>query len=164
MTNLVGIVMGSHSDLSIVEGALTILRELDISYEVHIMSAHRTPDMAADFAKNAKSNGMKVIIAAAGGAAHLPGVLAAYTTLPVIGLPISGSSGTLGGLDALLAIVQMPHGIPVASVAINNSGNAAILAAQIIGTSDPDVAEKLVDFKVKLAEKVIKSNELLNSQ
>jgi len=159
--NKVGIIMGSKSDLAIVEGAFSVLKEFGIEYEAHIMSAHRTPDLAADFAKNAKDNGIKVIIAAAGGAAHLPGVLAAFTTLPVIGLPISGSSGTLGGLDALLAIVQMPQGIPVATVAINNAANAAILAAQIIGVSDEGVANKLTEYKKSLAEKVIKSDEEL---
>jgi len=153
--------MGSKSDLAIVEGAFSVLKEFGIEYEAHIMSAHRTPDLAADFAKNAKNNGIKVIIAAAGGAAHLPGVLAAFTTLPVIGLPISGSSGTLGGLDALLAIVQMPQGIPVATVAINNAANAAILAAQIIGVADEGVANKLTEYKKSLAEKVIKSDEEL---
>ena len=159
--NKVGIIMGSKSDLAIVEGAFSVLKEFGIEYEAHIMSAHRTPDLAADFAKNAKNNGIKVIIAAAGGAAHLPGVLAAFTTLPVIGLPISGSSGTLGGLDALLAIVQMPQGIPVATVAINNAANAAILAAQIIGVADEGVANKLTEYKKSLAEKVIKSDEEL---
>ena len=153
--------MGSKSDLAVVEGAFSVLKEFGIEYEAHIMSAHRTPDLAADFAKSAKDNGIKVIIAAAGGAAHLPGVLAAFTTLPVIGLPISGSSGTLGGLDALLAIVQMPQGIPVATVAINNAANAAILAAQIIGIADEGIANKLTEYKKSLAEKVIKSDEEL---
>jgi 5-(carboxyamino)imidazole ribonucleotide mutase len=131
-----------------------VLDELGISYEMHIMSAHRTPDEAAEFSRTAAEQGMRVIIAGAGGAAHLPGVLAAYTVLPVIGVPISSSSASLGGLDALLAIVQMPSGIPVATVAINGARNAGLLAAEILATSDEALTAKLVDARLKMAEKV----------
>lgn len=135
------------------EAAVT-LDELGISYELHVMSAHRTPDDAATFARQAVSNGMKVIIAGAGGAAHLPGVLAAYTTLPVIGVPISSSTASLGGLDALLAIVQMPKGIPVATVAINGARNAGLLAAQILATSDADLMSRLIAQRQQMADDV----------
>ncbi len=146
--------MGSDSDLPIMKDAGGVLDELGISYEMHIMSAHRTPDEAAEFSRTAAEQGMRVIIAGAGGAAHLPGVLAAYTVLPVIGVPISSSSASLGGLDALLAIVQMPSGIPVATVAINGARNAGLLAAEILATSDEALTAKLVDARLKMAEKV----------
>jgi 5-(carboxyamino)imidazole ribonucleotide mutase len=155
--------MGSDSDLPIMKDAGVVLDELGIPYEMHVMSAHRTPDEAAEFSRTAAEKGMRVIIAGAGGAAHLPGVLAAYTILPVIGVPISSSSGSLGGLDALLAIVQMPAGIPVATVAINGARNAGLLAAEIIATSDATIAQKLADARVKMAEKVrSKDRELQN--
>jgi 5-(carboxyamino)imidazole ribonucleotide mutase len=154
MAAKVGILMGSDSDLPIMKDAGGVLDELGISYEMHIMSAHRTPDEAAEFSRTAAEQGMRVIIAGAGGAAHLPGVLAAYTVLPVIGVPISSSSASLGGLDALLAIVQMPSGIPVATVAINGARNAGLLAAEILATSDEALTAKLVDARLKMAEKV----------
>jgi 5-(carboxyamino)imidazole ribonucleotide mutase len=163
MAAKVGILMGSDSDLPIMKDAGVVLDELGIPYEMHVMSAHRTPDEAAEFSRTAAEKGMRVIIAGAGGAAHLPGVLAAYTILPVIGVPISSSSGSLGGLDALLAIVQMPAGIPVATVAINGARNAGLLAAEIIATSDATIAQKLADARVKMAEKVrSKDRELQN--
>lgn len=154
MAAKVGILMGSDSDLPIMKEAGVALDELGIPYELHIMSAHRTPDEAAAFARTAAESGMRVLIAGAGGAAHLPGVLAAYTTLPVIGVPISSSSSSLGGLDALLAIVQMPSGIPVATVAINGARNAGLLAAEILAVGDADIARKLAEARVKMAEKV----------
>ena len=141
MAKKVAVIMGSDSDLPVVKGALTELDHFGISYEVHVMSAHRTPALAAEFAGNAKKNGFGVILAAAGKAAHLGGVLAAHTTLPVIGIPVKSS--TLDGLDALLATVQMPKGIPVATVAIDGAANAAILAAQMLALSDPEIDAKL---------------------
>ncbi len=137
----VGIVMGSDSDLPIIRKTTDMLKSLDIPFEVHVYSAHRTPVEAADFARNARQNGFGVLIAAAGMAAHLAGAIAANTTLPVIGIPCKSSN--LDGLDALLATVQMPTGIPVATVAIDGGGNAALLAAQILAVADTDLAEKL---------------------
>ena len=156
----VGIIMGSDSDLPVVEKAINTLEEYGVPFEVHVFSAHRTPDAAAKFATNAKENGFGVIIAAAGKAAHLGGVLAAYTTLPVIGLPIKASA--LEGLDALLSIVQMPAGVPVATVAIDGSANAAILAAQMIALSDDALAQKLAAYKKQMADEVIAKDEALN--
>ncbi len=161
MAAQVGILMGSDSDLPIMKDAALALEELGISYEMHIMSAHRTPEDAADFARSAAGHGLKVIIAGAGGAAHLPGVLAAYTVLPVIGVPISSSTANLGGLDALLAIVQMPKGIPVATVAINGARNAGILAAQILALADVDIAARLSEQRMKMAEDVRAKNREL---
>jgi len=146
------ILMGSDSDFPAVSDALTQLKAFDIPFEAHVISAHRTPYDAEQFAKNARKNGFGVIIAAAGKAAHLAGVIAAYTTLPVIGLPIKSS--TMDGLDSLLSIVQMPDGIPVATVAIAGAKNAALLAAQILGVHDEVIAEKLEKFKADMAEKV----------
>lgn len=137
----VGIVMGSDSDLPVIQKAVKILRELDLAYEIHVYSAHRTPVEARDFAINARSNGFGVIIAAAGMAAHLAGAIAANTTLPVIGIPCQGP--VLDGLDALLSTVQMPSGIPVATVGVNNGANAALLAAQILAVEDPELARRL---------------------
>ncbi len=154
MAPVIGIVMGSDSDLPIMKEAGQALDELGIAYEMHVMSAHRTPDDAATFARNALANGIRVLIAGAGGAAHLPGVLAAFTVLPVIGVPISSSTAGLGGLDALLAIVQMPKGIPVATVAINGAHNAGLLAAQILATSDEVIRAKLAESRIKMAEGV----------
>lgn len=145
--------MGSKSDLPIMKGAPEVLDELGIGYELTTLSAHRTPHRVMKLAESAKKRGIKVFIAGAGMAAHLPGVIAAFTTLPIIGVPIK-SSNSPGGLDAVLAILQMPPGVPVATVAINGSRNAGILAAQIIGTSDPEIAQKLVQFKDKMREKV----------
>ena len=149
---LVGIIMGSESDLPIVKEACEILDFLDIAYEMVISSAHRAPRKTVEYASSAAERGLAVIIAAAGGAAHLPGVIAAYTPLPVIGLPIS--SGALNGLDALFSIVQMPSGVPVATVAINGAKNAALLAGQIIGVSDRSMREKIKQYKEALAARL----------
>lgn len=146
---LVGIMMGSDSDLPVMQEAARVLDELGIPWEITISSAHRAPDKTADYARGASARGIMVIIAGAGGAAHLPGVVASYTSLPVIGVPVK--SGPLNGLDALYAIVQMPAGIPVATVAINGARNAGILAAQIIGAKDPAVRRRIEKFKEKLA-------------
>lgn len=145
----VAVIMGSDSDLPVVKDAITELKKFQIPFEVHVMSAHRTPDQAAEFSKYAAENGFGVIIAAAGKAAHLAGVLAAHTTIPVIGIPIKSS--TLDGLDALLATVQMPTGIPVATVAIDGAGNAAILAAQMLALSEPVLAAQLAQRKLDMA-------------
>ena len=149
----VGIIMGSDSDLPVVRKAADTLRTLGIPYEAHIYSAHRTPEEAACFAKNARENGFGVLIAAAGMAAHLAGAIAANTTLPVIGIPIR--SAQLGGLDALLSTVQMPSGIPVATVAIDGAANAAFLAAEILAVEDTDLAAKLSEKRKADAEKVL---------
>lgn len=156
----VGIIMGSDSDLDIMKDASKVLNEFGIINEMKIISAHRSPNVLAEYASSAVERGLKVIIAGAGAAAHLPGVTAAFTPLPVIGVPIKSKS--LEGLDSLLSIVQMPSGIPVATVAINGAKNAGILAAQIIGSSDPNILEKVVTFKKKLAEESMKKNEKLN--
>ncbi|MBQ8026466.1 MAG: 5-(carboxyamino)imidazole ribonucleotide mutase [Oscillospiraceae bacterium] len=158
----VAVIMGSDSDLPVVADAIKKLKEFEIPFEVKVLSAHRTPAQAEQFASAAAENGFGVIIAAAGKAAHLGGVIAAYTTLPVIGLPIKSS--TLDGLDSLLSIVQMPSGIPVATVAINGSANAAILAAQILALSENTLAEKLAAYKRKMAEDVMKKNEKIQSE
>jgi 5-(carboxyamino)imidazole ribonucleotide mutase len=148
----VAVIMGSDSDLTVVSGAIKQLKAFNIPFEAHVISAHRTPYEAEQFAKKARDNGFGVIIAAAGKAAHLGGVLAAYTTLPVIGLPIKSS--TMDGIDSLLSIVQMPPGVPVATVAIGGAQNAAILAAQILGVADEEIAEKLKTYKNDMADKV----------
>ena len=140
--------MGSKSDLPVVKKAIAKLQDFGVGYEAHVMSAHRTPDQAAEFSKNARENGFGLIIAAAGKAAHLAGVLAAHTTLPVIGIPIKSS--TLDGLDALLATVQMPSGVPVATVAIDGAENAALLAVQMLALSDESLAQKLDDMKTNM--------------
>lgn len=154
----VSIIMGSTSDLKVMDAAAKLLDELEIPFEINALSAHRTPEKVEVFAKSAKERGIKVIIAGAGMAAHLPGVIAAMTPLPVIGVPINA---TLDGMDSLLAIVQMPPGIPVATVGINGARNAGILAAQIIATEDAEIAEKVVIFKQDLKEKIVKANEEL---
>lgn len=146
---VVGIVMGSDSDLPVVKEAALILEQFSIPFEMRIISAHRTPEKAAEYAKTAAERGLEVIIAAAGGAAHLAGVLAADTPLPVIGLPIK--SATLSGVDSLYSIVQMPSGIPVATVAINGAKNAALLAIQMLSIGNKELREKIKDYKVKLA-------------
>lgn len=156
MKPLVSIIMGSTSDYPVMEAAAKILDELEIPFEINALSAHRTPEAVETFAKKASERGLQVIIAAAGMAAHLPGVIASMTTLPVIGVPIKVS---LEGLDALLAIVQMPPGVPVATVGINASQNAGILAAQMISLHDSDVAERLVRFKAGLKKKIVSANE-----
>lgn len=154
MNITVEILMGSDSDLPIMKEAAVALDELGIPYSLHVMSAHRTPEDVAELARTAAERGVRVMIAGAGGAAHLPGVVAAYTLLPVIGVPISSSSASLGGLDALLAIVQMPKGIPVATVAINGARNAGLLAAQILATADEALATRLIDQRHAMAEAV----------
>jgi 5-(carboxyamino)imidazole ribonucleotide mutase len=153
---LVGIVMGSKSDFSLMAEAAETLETFGIPFEITIASAHRTPDRAAKYATTAVKRGLKVIIAGAGGAAHLPGVIASMTTLPVIGVPIK-SSNSIDGWDSILSILQMPSGIPVATVALNGAQNAAILAAQILAHTDAQIAEKLKAFKIKLKKKVEKS-------
>ena len=158
MTPLVSIIMGSTSDLPVMEKACKLLNDLKVPFEVNALSAHRTPDAVEAFAKGAKERGIKVIIAAAGMAAALPGVVAASTTLPVIGVPIKGM---LDGLDALLSIVQMPPGIPVATVGVNGAMNAAILAVQMLALTDENVAQALHDYKANLGQKITKANEEL---
>ena len=154
--------MGSDSDFPTVSPAIKRLKSFGIPVEVRVMSAHRTPDAAAEFSKNAKTEGFGVIIAAAGKAAHLGGVLAAHTTLPVIGIPVKSS--TLDGLDALLSTVQMPSGVPVATVAIDGADNAAILAAQMLALSDDSIAAQLEQMKVDMAKGVAKKNEALQAK
>ena len=146
--------MGSQSDLTIMEQAADFLKSLEIPYELTVVSAHRTPERMFDYAKSAKSRGLKVIIAGAGGAAHLPGMVASCTTLPVIGVPIL-SSNSIDGWDSVLSILQMPSGIPVATVALNGAANAGILAAKIVGVSDENVAKKLEKYQDSLKEKVL---------
>jgi len=158
MEPVVSIIMGSTSDLPIMEKAAQVLNDFSIPFEINALSAHRTPEEVELFAKGAASRGIKVIIAAAGMAAHLPGVIAAMTPLPVIGVPVKA---TLEGLDSMLSIIQMPPGIPVATVGINAAQNAGILAAQIIGTGDPAVMEAVVRFKEGLKKKIIEANEEL---
>ena len=158
----VGIIMGSDSDLPVVEKAMVALDELDVPYEVHVFSAHRTPVEARDFSINARENGFGAIIAAAGMAAHLAGAIAANTTLPVIGIPVKSSN--LDGMDALLSTVQMPPGIPVATVAINGAKNAAILAAQIIAVEDRDLAKKLDEQRKAAAETVLEKNRAIEEK
>jgi 5-(carboxyamino)imidazole ribonucleotide mutase len=162
MSKKVAIIMGSDSDLPIVKGAITVLKAFGIPIEVHVMSAHRTPVIACEFATKAKENGFGVIIAAAGKAAHLAGVLAAHTTLPVIGIPCKSSN--LDGLDALLSTVQMPKGIPVATVAIDGADNAGILSAQILGVFDEEIAEKLLKMKTDMINDVLKKDEKLQTE
>ena len=158
----VGIIMGSDSDLPIVQKAADVLTALEIPFEVHVYSAHRTPEQAADFSRNARANGFGAIIAAAGMAAHLAGAIAANTTLPVIGIPCSGAQ--FDGLDALLSTVQMPSGIPVATVAVNGAKNAALLAAQIIAVEDADLAKKLDDMRARDAQKVLSKNTAIEEK
>lgn len=158
MKPIVSIIMGSTSDLPIMEKAAKLLDELQVPFEMNALSAHRTPEAVEQFAKNAKGRGIQVIIAAAGMAAHLPGVIAASTTVPVIGVPIKS---TLEGMDALLAIVQMPPGIPVATVGINAALNAAILAVQMLALADEELAGRLAEYKDNLKNKIEKANEEL---
>ena len=156
----VAVIMGSDSDLPVLEGCFKMLKKLDIPYEAHVYSAHRTPAEAAAFARNARENGFGAIIAAAGKAAHLAGALAAQSVLPVIGIPVKASA--LDGLDALLSTVQMPAGIPVATVAINGSENAALLAAQMIALSDDELARKLLDMREDMHKSVLAKDAALN--
>jgi len=155
---LVGIIMGSSSDMQIMNDAAEILKELEVTYEITIVSAHRTPKRMFDYAQTARVRGLKVIIAGAGGAAHLPGMVASLTTLPVIGVPVK-SSNSIDGWDSVLSILQMPGGVPVATVALDGARNAGILAAQIIGTCDENIAANLEKFKVGMREKVEKDVE-----
>lgn len=153
----VAVIMGSDSDMPIVAPCIEILKKFEIQYELRIMSAHRTPSVTGEFAASARANGFGVIIAAAGKAAHLAGVIAGHTTLPVIGIPVKSS--TLDGLDALLSTVQMPTGVPVATVAIDGAANAALLAAQILSLADENLADKLCGYKKKMADDVIEKDK-----
>jgi 5-(carboxyamino)imidazole ribonucleotide mutase len=163
MTNpLVGVVMGSDSDWSVMSEAAESLKQFEIEYEVEVLSAHRTPEKMIEWGKAASSRGIKVIIAGAGGAAHLPGMLASVTTLPVIGVPVSLSK--LDGMDSLLSIVQMPAGIPVATVSIGGAKNAGILAARILGTNDAALEKKLIEYGQSLASLVAEKNEQLKAE
>jgi len=154
----VAIVMGSTSDLPFMEEAISILKELGVETEVDIVSAHRTPDKLFEFSKNAHTQGISVIIAGAGGAAHLPGMVASLSPLPVIGVPIK-SSNSIDGWDSILSILQMPGGVPVATVALNGAKNAGILAAQILGSHDESIRERIIRYKAQLKEKVDKGSE-----
>ncbi|RYF91310.1 MAG: 5-(carboxyamino)imidazole ribonucleotide mutase [Chitinophagaceae bacterium] len=153
MNPLVGIIMGSDSDLGVMQAAAEVLQEFGIPCEVTVVSAHRTPLRMVEYAQQAKQRGLKVIIAGAGGAAHLPGMVASITSLPVIGVPVK-SSNSIDGWDSVLSILQMPNGVPVATVALNAAKNAGILAAQIIGSADDDVSQKIIDYKHKLDKEV----------
>ena len=153
-TAMVGIIMGSDSDLGVMQGAADILKRFNISFELTVVSAHRTPERMMQYAKTAKERGLKVIIAGAGGAAHLPGMIAAITTLPVIGVPIK-SSNSLDGWDSVLSILQMPKGVPVATVALDGSLNAGLLAIQILGTFDENISSAVQKYKKELGENVL---------
>lgn len=152
----VGIIMGSKSDLGVMQDAADVLKELKVQFEITVVSAHRTPERMFEYAKTASDRGLKVIIAGAGGAAHLPGMVASITQLPVIGVPVK-SSNSIDGWDSILSILQMPNGIPVATVALNAAKNAGILAAQILGTSDSALSQRLLDYKEELKRKVEES-------
>ena len=154
--------MGSSSDLKVMKDAADVLKELGIEFEMTVVSAHRTPDRMFEYAKGAANRGLKVIIAGAGGAAHLPGMVASLTPLPVIGVPVK-SSNSIDGWDSILSILQMPNGVPVATVALNAAKNAGILAAQIIGSSDKVVLQRIADFKEGLKEKVMESKDEVES-
>ena len=158
----VGIIMGSKSDLPVMQDAADVLKALGINYEITVVSAHRTPERMYDYAKGAQGRGIKVIIAGAGGAAHLPGMTASLTALPVIGVPIK-SSNSIDGWDSVLSILQMPGGIPVATVALNGAKNAGILAASIIGASNQTVFDRLTEYKEALKEKVLKTADELEN-
>lgn len=160
---VVGIIMGSQSDLKVMSKAAEFLEMIKVGFELTIVSAHRTPERMVDYAKSAESRGLKVIIAGAGGAAHLPGMVASLTTLPVIGVPVK-SSNSIDGWDSVLSILQMPAGVPVATVALDNATNAGILAAQIIGTSDKEVSDRLKEFKKSLNDKVMESVEQIEKK
>ena len=155
---LVGIIMGSDSDLRVMKDAAEILEELKVEYELTVVSAHRTPERMFDYAKSAKERGLKVIIAGAGGAAHLPGMVSSITTLPVIGVPVK-SSNSIDGWDSILSILQMPGGIPVATVALDGAKNAGILAAEVIGAFDEEIGKNLETYKTQLKDKVLKTAE-----
>ena len=161
--NKVAVVMGSTSDLPVMQDAIDILKSFDIEVEVDIVSAHRTPEKLFEFSKNAHSKGISVLIAGAGGAAHLPAMVASMSPLPVIGVPIK-SSNSIDGWDSVLSILQMPGGVPVATVALNGAKNAGILAAQIIGSSDKSVLDKIIRYKEELKEKVIEGSKSVRSK
>ncbi|WP_276361881.1 5-(carboxyamino)imidazole ribonucleotide mutase [Daejeonella sp. H1SJ63] len=152
----VGIIMGSKSDLNVMQDAADILKDLGVDFEITVVSAHRTPERMFEYAKSAAGRGLKVIIAGAGGAAHLPGMVASITQIPVIGVPVK-SSNSIDGWDSVLSILQMPNGIPVATVALNAAKNAGILAAQILGTADQSLSQRLLDYKEELKNKVLES-------
>lgn len=154
MQPLVGIIMGSESDLDVMQGASDMLKKFDVPHEMTIVSAHRTPDRMRTYALGAKARGLRVIIAGAGGAAHLPGMVASYTILPVIGVPVK-SSNSIDGWDSVLSILQMPTGVPVATVALNAAKNAGVLAAQIIASSDDNLSQKLAEYKKELEKHVL---------
>ncbi|HEX8039214.1 MAG TPA: 5-(carboxyamino)imidazole ribonucleotide mutase [Chryseosolibacter sp.] len=160
---LVGIIMGSESDLKIMKEAAEVMEELDVPYELTIVSAHRTPRRMVEYSASARKRGLKVIIAGAGGAAHLPGMIASMTSLPVVGVPVK-SSNSIDGWDSVLSILQMPAGVPVATVALNGARNAGILAAQIIGSSDPALAKRLDKFKESLQKKVETAAKTIDSK
>ncbi|MEO8795321.1 MAG: 5-(carboxyamino)imidazole ribonucleotide mutase [Daejeonella sp.] len=155
---LVGIIMGSQSDLKVMQDAADILKEFEVDFEMTVVSAHRTPERMMDYAKSAANRGLKVIIAGAGGAAHLPGMVASITHLPVIGVPVK-SSNSIDGWDSILSILQMPNGVPVATVALNAAKNAGLLAVQILATSDTKLAQKFIDYKQTMKKKVEESAE-----
>lgn len=159
--NSVGIIMGSDSDLRVMKQAIEVLRELEIGFEVDIVSAHRTPEKLVDYATKAHERGIQVIIAGAGGAAHLPGMVASMSPLPVIGVPVK-SSNSIDGWDSVLSILQMPGGVPVATVALDGAKNAGILAAQILGASNPDILSKIITYKENLKAKVHKASKNLD--
>src|ERR1051326_4028346 len=163
MNPLIGIIMGSDSDLTVMQAASEILKQFDITHEVTVVSAHRTPLRMVDYAQKAKERGLKVIIAGAGGAAHLPGMVASITPLPVIGVPIK-SSNSIDGWDSVLSILQMPNGVPVATVALNAAKNAGILAAEIIGSFDEKVSKKISDYKNSLNNEVIEKVEKMKKE
>lgn len=154
----VGIIMGSSSDLKVMKDAADVLKELGIEFEMTVVSAHRTPELMFSYAKGAADRGLKVIIAGAGGAAHLPGMVASLTPLPVIGVPVK-SSNSIDGWDSILSILQMPNGVPVATVALNAAKNAGILATQIIGSSNPEVLKRMADYKEAMKDKVMDSKD-----
>jgi len=162
MEPLVSIIMGSVSDMPVMQAAAKFFDEMEIPFEINALSAHRTPELVAEFTQNAHQRGVRVIIAGAGGAAHLPGVIAASTHLPVIGVPIK-SSNSMDGWDSVLSILQMPAGIPVATVALDNSMNAAILAVQILAVGNESITQKVISFKSNLKSKIAKANEELKS-
>lgn len=160
---MVGIIMGSDSDLPVMQQAADILKEFGITYEIDIVSAHRTPEKMFDYAKNAHKRGIKVIIAGAGAAAHLPGMVAAISPLPVIGVPVK-SSNSIDGWDSILSILQMPAGVPVATVALNCAKNAGILAAQILATSNDEILNKIIEYKRNLHNQVIEKSKKINGK
>lgn len=163
MTPLVGIIMGSDSDLNVMQAASDILKQFEIPHEVTVVSAHRTPHRMIEYAEKAKGRGLKVIIAGAGGAAHLPGMVASVTTLPVIGVPIK-SSNSIDGWDSVLSILQMPNGVPVGTVALNAAKNAGILAAEILGTADETISDKVSAYKSSMNNEVIEKVEKLKKE